>query len=154
MLTSGYANWKIPVTIRWRLWVWAAGFRVVVGRGVFGVWWLRGGMRFLVFPMTGAGMLKVCMTRSRGWRGSVIRGRAGFWVMWRGLMRGFLVLARVRLWRWIRSSGCFLRCAGGFWRMRGLIRYRGGAVRRGCLGDGRRGVRGGGWPGGVWGVSC
>src|ERR1700733_16075397 len=106
---------------RWRLWVWVAGFRVVGGRGGFGVWWLRGGMRFLVFRMTGAGMLRVCMTQSRGWRGSVIRGRAGFWVMWRGLMRGFLVLGRVRLWRWIRSNDAFLRGAGGGFRRRGVL---------------------------------
>src|SRR5580698_11554833 len=128
MLTSGYANWKIPVTTRWPLWAWAVGFPVlVIRRGVFGTWWLRGGMRFLAFPMTGAGMLKVCMTRSRGRRGKVIPGMVGFLRMWRGLMRGFLVLARVRRWRWILSSGCFWRCAGGLWRMRGLIRQGCGA---------------------------
>src|SRR5580692_2741649 len=72
---------------RWRLWVWVAGFRVVIRWRVFGVWWLGGGMRFLVFPVTGGGMLRGCLTRSRGWRGSVIRGMAGFLRMWRGLMR-------------------------------------------------------------------
>src|SRR5580704_13977895 len=108
---------------RWRSWVSVAGFRVVVMEWrAFGVWWLGVGMGFVVFRVTGAGMLRACLTRSRGWRGSVIRGMVGFLRMWRGLMRGFLVLARVRRWRWTFSSSCFWRCAGGLWRMRGLIR--------------------------------
>src|SRR5580704_7840839 len=130
---------------RWRLWVWAAGFRVVIRWRVFGVWWVGAGMRFLVFLVTGGGMLRGCLTRSRGWRGSVIRGMAGFLRMWRGLMRGFLVLARVRRWRWIRSGGCFWGCVGGLGGLGGLIGRGGGGFRGGCLWGRRRRVMGRGW---------
>src|SRR5580692_5115135 len=134
---------------RWRLWVWVAGFRVVIRWRVFGVWWLGGGMRFLVFLVTGGGMLRGCLTRSRGWRGSVIRGMAGFLRMWRGLMRGFLVLARVRRWRWIRSSGCFWRCGGRGGG--GVGAGGGGGGGGGGFGGGGGGGLGGGGGGGGWG---
>ena len=59
-------------------------------------------------------------------------GRAGSWMMRPGSTRGFSGSARVRRWRWTRSSGCCSRCPGRRWSGPGSSPGRCAARGPGC----------------------